>query len=56
VEELGVDAKPSGPLGVPVLMPTADGYECTVDMAMPRGAPRRWSIRHDSLIKEVTQP
>lgn len=56
LDELGLSSKPSGVLGPRVLTPTADGYECSVDMEIPGRASRRWSIRHDALIKEVAQP
>ncbi|MFN0130907.1 MAG: carbohydrate-binding family 9-like protein [Verrucomicrobiales bacterium] len=53
LEALGLQPQAGGPSGVPELRPTADGYECQVDLTLPDGSVRRWSIRHDSLIKEV---
>ena len=55
LEELGLEAAPAGPFGAPVLKATPEGYECTVELTMPESAPRQWTIRHDSLIKETTQ-
>lgn len=54
LEALGVALPRHGPLGAPVLGATADGYECLIDLALPGGSVRRWMIRHDALIKEVT--
>jgi len=56
LDELGLEARASGPFTAPVLKPTADGYDCTVDLVLPGAAVRRWSIRHDALIQEVTAP
>lgn len=56
LSELGLDTLATGVLGARVLTPTADGYECTVEMAMPGAAPRRWAIRHDALVREITTP
>lgn len=53
LEALGLQPQAGGPLGVPQLRLTPDGYECHVDLTLPGGSVRRWSIRHDSLIKEV---
>jgi len=54
--ELGLEIKPSVLLGAPELKLADAGYECTVAMNFPGGVTRHWSIRHDALIKEVTQP
>jgi hypothetical protein len=56
LDELGLSLKASGVLGARVLTTTPDGWQCTVDMEMPGGANRRWSIRHDSLVREITTP
>jgi hypothetical protein len=56
LDELGLSTKAIGLLSARVLTPTPDGYHCTVEMTVPGGPARRWSIRHDSLIQEITTP
>ncbi len=55
LDELGLKVEAKAPAGPPVLKATAEGFECTVDLTPAAGAARRWSIRQDSLIKEVTE-
>ena len=56
LDELGLSVKALDGLSPRALTATADGWQCTVDMAMPDRATRRWSIRHDSLIREISTP
>ena len=56
LDELGLSVKALGGLSPRALTVTADGWHCTVDMAMPGGTTRRWLIRHDSLIREISTP
>lgn len=56
LEEIEVSPEASGALRPRVLLTTADGYECTVEMEVPGREPRRWAIRHDALFREVTKP
>lgn len=56
MEELGLKPQAKGALGVPVLKPTADGFECSIELNLPGSKLQRWQIRQDSLIRQATQP
>ena len=52
LSELGLDSSPSpGPVGVPIIHLTPDGYLCMVELQRPGQATETWSIRHDALIQ-----
>ena len=55
-EELGLKLEASGPVGAPVLKPTADGFTCTVKLEIPGAPPQTWSIRQDSLVQLEKTP
>lgn len=56
LDELGLSIKALDGLSPRALTVTTDGWDCTVDMAMPGGKTRRWSIRHDSVVREISTP